>query len=222
MVRNVLKRIRRRAIALLPVSVRFGRIYTARRWAGGGSETRSGAGSTLAATQGVRAQLPKIIEELGAEALLDVGCGDFNWMKEITLPCHYHGVDIVDAVIAENTARYARPGVSFSTLDAIKEPLPPGFDVVLCREVLFHLSFADGERLLRNVASSGAQYLLATTNTELQKNRDIVTGDYRGTNLERAPYSLPSPQGTIDDSAISQDRVLALWSVDDIRSSRIR
>ncbi len=219
MVRSVLKRIRRRAMALLPVELRFAQIYSVRRWSGGGAETRSGAGSTLAATEGVRAQLPQVIEQLGAEALLDVGCGDFNWMKEIALPCRYHGVDIVDAVIAENTGRHARPGVSFSALNAIKEPLPLGFDVVLCREVLFHLSFADGLRLLKNVANSGARYLLATTNTDVQTNRDIVTGDFRATNLQRAPYSLPSPQRTIDDSAISQGRVLALWEIDEIRPS---
>ena len=48
-------------------------------------ESASGPGSTLGATEPFRAMLPEIIRNLNVRSLLDAGCGDFNWMKEVDL-----------------------------------------------------------------------------------------------------------------------------------------
>src|SRR5664279_1649792 len=53
--------------------------YTTNSW--GVEETRSGLGSTVQSTQAIREALPKLIAELQIRTLLDIPCGDFNWMK---------------------------------------------------------------------------------------------------------------------------------------------
>jgi hypothetical protein len=161
--------------------------------------------------------LPALLVRLGCETLLDVGCGDWNWMREVRLPCDYVGIDIVPEVIEANR-RYERVGVAFEVGDAVEGPLPKA-DVVLCREVLFHLSFHDGMAALANIRAAGP-WLLATSDAGIWFNSDIATGDFRRINLERAPYRLPQPRAVIRDEGVSRGRVLALWAAADLPTDR--
>ena len=160
-----------------------------------------------------------MLNELEATALVDLGCGDFFWMKEVDLPCKYIGLDIVAEVIEENRRKYASDTRKFYQHNAVEDKLPEQSDVVLCREVLFHLSFEDGMKLIEQVTKSNARYFLATTSIQLEKNRDIRTGKFRNINLQLPPYSFPPCAMKIKDSeTVSQDRYLGLWRLDDLRS----
>ena len=128
-------------------------------------------------------------------------------MRHVRLECDYLGIDIVPSVI-ETTWAFKRPGVDFRTLDAISEPLPEA-DVALCRDVLFHLSFADAQRVLTNIRHS-ARWLLATTDAVWFKS-DIRSGDFRVVNLCRRPYWLPEPERFIVDDRVFTRRRLAAW-----------
>src|SRR5471032_237308 len=82
---------------------RFEAIYADGIWQNGRADVPgSGPGSSLNATTNLRARLPSLLDELGAETLLDIGCGDFTWMKEIGLNQRYIGIDIVSSVIEAN------------------------------------------------------------------------------------------------------------------------
>jgi SAM-dependent methyltransferase len=200
-----------RHLAMATVAARFGEIYAGGAWVREGHpDASSGTGSTLSATGDVRAALPGLLRRLDCGTLLDIGCGDWTWMREVELPCGYIGIDIVPEVIEANRRRFGRPGVEFHALDAIAEPLAP-VDMALCREVLFHLSFADALALLANIHRSGCRWLLATTDRDLWWNSDITTGDFRRINLQRRPYRLPEPTEAIPDTAHVPDRVLGLW-----------
>jgi hypothetical protein len=177
----------------------------------------SGLGSEASATRTIVETLPALLVDLGCETLLDIGCGDWNWMREVRLPCDHVGIDIVPDVIQANR-RYERVGVEFEVGDAIKGPLPEA-DVVLCREVLFHLSFRDGLAALANIRAT-ARWLLATSDAAIWFNSDIETGDYRRINLERAPYRLPRPRAVISDDGVCRGRVLALWTTVDLATDR--
>ena len=201
---------------MLPLKSRFGRIYSNRKWSGGGVETRSGAGSTLAATNEIRNRIPALLDSIDARSVLDVGCGDFNWMKEVCLQAEYHGIDIVESVILENHEKYSNRDISFSCVNAVTDALPAGFDVIFCREVVFHLSFRDGRRMLQHIVSSGAKYLLATSNTNIDENRNIVSGEFRNLNLQKPPFSFPAPKQVLEDSAVSNGRILGLWKISDL------
>ena len=199
-----------------PLKARFQSIYAEHRWSGGGSETRSGAGSTLEATASIRKSLPGLIRELDVSGLLDIGCGDFNWMKEIDLPTHYLGVDIVPEVIEANKARYGTENIDFVCLDACSAPIPSGYEMILCREVLFHLSFNDGLSIIDGIKESGATWLLTTTAPGRTDNKEIVSGGFRNIDLQKKPYCFPAPRRMLKDDAVSANRNLGFWLVKDL------
>ena len=79
----------------------------------GDPETVSGHGSGVARTAAFRDQFANLLIELGTKSLLDAGCGDFNWMKEVQLPIErYFGVDVVPELIAKNQTNTKLPGDS--------------------------------------------------------------------------------------------------------------
>ena len=198
---------------------RFNYIYANRTWPGSNNPDAplSGWGSSLEATSSLREGLPRLLDKIGAHSIVDAGCGDFTWMNTISLHQKYVGVDLVESVIEENRKRY--PEHTFVCADITSDPLPTA-DVILCREVLFHLSFADISRFVQNVRSSGAQFLLATSDRSTAVNADISPGDFRPVNLERRPFSLVTPLETIDDSHISSGRLLGLWRIADLEQPR--
>lgn len=190
----------------------FNEIYRVGAWVhSDGQCSFSGVGSESPAE--LSTSLPSLLARLQCRRLLDVGCGDWNWMRNIELPCEYVGVDVVPEVIEANR-RYERPGVTFSIADAVSDQLPTA-DVALCREVLFHLSFEEGLAALANIKRS-ARWLVATTDPTIWFNSNIRTGDFRKVNLQRAPYRLPAPREAISDSAVSEGRILGVWATQDI------
>jgi Methyltransferase domain len=194
----------------------FDQIYTQGVWLESADQVaRSGSGSELAATTQVRDFLPALLAHIGARSLLDVGCGDFSWMQHVDLVADYIGIDVVPSVISANENTFGSMTRTFHCVDAVDDPLPLA-DAVLCREVLFHLSFADIERLVNNVALSGARYLIATSDTRTAFNANIRTGDYRLLNLRRRPFRFPRPQVWMPDDSRVGGRGLGVWSLEEI------
>jgi hypothetical protein len=220
-IRHVLCRMgmQRRRQHLVPLgrAERFSKIYSDGVWRHGDlSVPGSGGGSTLGATTAIRKQLPTLLNDLSCKTFVDVGCGDFTWMQEVELECDYVGVDIVPAVISENIARHGSRRRRFLAVDATCDALPEG-DVVLCREMLFHLSLKDVRLVLENILSSPRRYLLLTTDEKTLFNSDIATGDFRILNLMRTPFNLPAPQLFIDDAAMAPGRRIGVWQADAVR-----
>ena len=194
---------------------RFTHIYVNGHWFRNG-ETRSGAGSTFVATQEFRIELPKLLRSLDCKRLLDLGCGDFNWMKHVQLPCDYLGADIVRSLIESNNREHASGRVQFVDMNGSTDPIPEGCDVILCREVLFYISFADGMAMVSNIKKSGANYLLATQIATGRPNSDIYTGGYRMLDLRQEPFNFPEPVMSIPDDRVSKLRSLDVWRVADL------
>ena len=197
----------------------FGYAYRRNLW--GGADTPSGAGSSVAHTSTVAARLPGLLHRLEARTLLDLPCGTCHWMVRVDLAgVRYIGADIVPEVVDEAQRRCGAPDRQFLVLDLIRSDLPPA-DVLLCRDCLVHLSFADIANAIENVRRSAITYLLATTFTNEQGFRDIVTGDWRPLNLQRPPFSFPPPlellmeDCTEHDGAFA-DKALGLWRVRDL------
>jgi len=214
----------------LDLAARFSRMYEINLW--DDAESRSGSGSSLATTARVRAEIPALLRRLGVRRLLDVPCGDFHWMAHIDLAgagvTAYVGGDIVAALVTANRARYAAPGREFVQVDLTAGPLPAvagaPADAVLCRDCLVHLSFANIARVLRVVRASGARHLITTTFLERAANEDIVDGDWRPLNLERAPFDFPRPtavlvEGCEEEGGAYADKALAAWPISDLPTS---
>ena len=170
----------------------FEHIYDTRYW--GDSESVSGAGSSLAQTEQIRAELPKVIERFGIGTLFDAPCGDLHWMREILakVDIDYIGGDIVPAVVRLAAENNKSDRASFRVFDITSDAFPDA-DLWLCRDVLFHLANDKIFKALENFASSNVKYILLTTHTDSPVvNRNMVTGDFRQLNMLAAPFNLPA------------------------------
>jgi len=190
----------------------FSQIYANGAWVmRENQDSLSGVGSSGYATGELSGQLAAFLREVGCRRLVDIGCGDFNWMGAVAGDFEYLGLDVVPQVIEQNMARYSNGGRRrFLCADATSGPIEPG-DVAICREVLFHLSFEDGLRLMRNVRAAGFQYVLFTTDKSVWFNSDIRSGDFRRINLLKSPYGLPVPLRELTDDKVSKGRALGVW-----------
>jgi len=194
----------------------FTRIYRGSEWLS--AESRSGPGSELVRTTGLRRELPELLAELGVDVLLDAGCGDFRWMRETELPVReYIGVEVVPELAAELTRRYTRLGRRFVQADITRDELPPG-DFIFCRDVLVHFPDDDVMRALAAFRRTGARWLLATTFTARETNEPIELGAWRALNLEAPPFNFPPPEQLLEDIPIRDrelglDKRLGLWGL---------
>jgi hypothetical protein len=147
----------------LDLEALFTRIYQTNLW--GDAESRSGLGSAPGAAPALRHALPALWSRLGVRRILDLPCGDFAWLSGIELGERFYlGADIVAELVARNQAAFGREDgrVQFAKLDLLRDPLPAA-DLVLCRDCLVHLSFANIFAALVNLRRSGARWLLVTT-----------------------------------------------------------
>lgn len=195
----------------------FTRIYRNRAWDDG--ESRSGPGSGVARTAALRPRLTRLLLDLGVGSILDLPCGDFNWMRLTELPgIEYTGADIVAPLIEQNSLLYSGPGRRFLQLDMVSDLIPRA-DLILCRDGLVHLSFFDIAQALTKFHESGATYFLTTTFTAHVRNMDIVTGGWRRLNFGLAPFCFPPPLQILTDArpdGTAPDKMLALYRWSDL------
>ncbi len=207
------------SLSELSLEERFARIYQTNLWFD--SESRSGTGSSLDSTAVLRTSLPPVLRSLNVRRLLDVPCGDFNWMRHVDLSgIKYVGGDIVESIVEANRQNYGSPERSFVKVDITSGPLPSA-DAILCRDCLVHLSFANIRAAFHTVKASGAGYLLTTTFLDRQVNKDVIDGDWRPLNLEKSPFLLPAPHTVIVEECAEEggayaDKALGVWRVADL------
>jgi SAM-dependent methyltransferase len=193
----------------------FEDLYRKGGW--GDDETRSGTGSTLKNTQRIIQQLPTLLRQYTINSILDIPCGDFNWMKKVDLgSTTYIGADIVPDLIVKNKKEFENHLHSFIVADVVTDTLPQA-DLILCRDCLVHLSNEDAFEALKNIRRSGAKYFLATTFPK-HDNMNIVTGSWRPLNLQRHPFHFSEPIEILYEEYFEMgdqysDKALGLWEV---------
>lgn len=200
----------------------FNSIYKNGVW--GNQETRSGYGSRLESTKTIRNVLPRLLEVFQIKKILDLPCGDFNWMKTVDLGnCIYLGADIVEDVIRFNQINYTTHTRSFMVLDAIKDAIPT-VDLILCRDCVAHLKFQDSKLMLQNLKKSGSTYVLITTYAKCPRNCEdpnFPTGEWHPINLSLPPFNFCQPLMLFEESAPESldtmyGKSLGLWRLQDI------
>lgn len=155
------------------------------------AESASGAGSELRQTETLRRDLPDFLKKWEVRTVLDLPCGDFNWMQKVDLQgIEYIGADIVEPLVFQNREKFSTPNRRFECLDLCLDPLPRA-DLVLVRDCFVHLNFEKIEMALANLRRSGSRFLLTTSFPKLTKNENIQTGYWRPLNLEIEPFRLP-------------------------------
>lgn len=199
---------------------KFSNIYTHNIF--GGGESRSGEGSNLVQTAVIRLALPELVKELGIKTIMDAPCGDWHWMKEISLSVEkYVGVDIVESLIEKNSKQFGNAKHQFICKNLTEDDLPQ-VDLILCRDCLVHLSFDDARKVLANFKRSKSKFLLTTTFVNRDCNNDLVGQNkfWRPLNLELPPFDFPHPLKLINENCTEEngqfiDKNLGLWRLED-------
>ncbi len=183
-----------------------------------GDESVSGTGSSLEQTAVLIEKLPGLLQGLGVRSMLDIPCGDFNWMQHVEMgDIRYTGADIVPELVEANRQKHLRESHNFLQMDLIRDDLGV-FDLIFCRDCLVHLSFADIFAALANITRSGSRYLMTTTFPDEETNQDIDTGGWRPLNFGKPPFRFPPPlfllneQCTELDGAFA-DKSMGVWEI---------
>jgi SAM-dependent methyltransferase len=182
-----------------------------------------GPGSSLDCTDQLFRVLPGLLKRLGVCLMLDVGCGDWNWMRLVDLTgIEYTGWDVDPGRIARCRYRINigdfttldRPNVVFDEVNILTVDEVPLCDLILCRDVLAHLPTGHIQAVLQKFRASGSEWLLASTYPGADNAFEYNPSEYawngymeHPVDLEAAPFNLekidaipeqPGPGGVIN------------------------
>lgn len=194
----------------------FESIYANNVW--GNKESLSGPGSTVKVTEILRPRLEWLLRLLNIKSILDVPCGDMNYMQHIDLSgIHYLGADIVEELVNKNNeACKDRPNMRFQVLNVLEDPLPEA-ELIICRDLLVHFPNDAALQFLHKVKNSRSRYILMThfmgDYAEKERNKEIKFGFWRPVSLTQAPFNWPHPFLSIPEK--EQYKTLSLWRIED-------
>jgi SAM-dependent methyltransferase len=126
----------------------FDQWYDPDKWVG------SGPGSQPEYTTDYRGHLRRIIDGLDGATIVDVGCGDWQFMwlvmgSYLDLGMRYLGIDVVPSVVERNRKLFRHPGLQFHTWETAPKKIE--CDLAICKDVMQHLPRADREEILARV-----------------------------------------------------------------------
>lgn len=165
----------------------FSNIYDKNLWKNG-----SGPGSTPKATEEYRTFLIDVLQRYKFNNVLDYGCGDWQFSQLIpwnNLVENYTGVDLVDSVIENNKLSFSNEKINFMSIDSNWQW--QGADLVICKDVLQHLSNDIVKEILGNMAHT-CEYMLITNDVSVDNeitNGDCSSGKSRPLNLSLEPWN---------------------------------
>lgn len=202
----------------------FTHFYHSNYWRG--NESKSGTGSSLEQTQDLIDKLDELFLKLNVNKILDIPCGDFNWMKHLSLNEHreYMGADIVEEVIESNLEKYKNDNINFSVLDITQDSLPDA-DVIIVRDCLVHFTYDYIYQTLENLKKQNFKYILMTSFTARPNNIDLFhVGEWRPLNMQIAPFNLPEPSEILNENCTEEnlaysDKSMCLWTKEDLEKS---
>ena len=189
------------------------------RWGIDNGEPPCGHGSTFENTREVSVFIETVIKDLSIKSINDCGCGDYSfWMNRVNIgDALYRGYDINDELILQNQMKF--PEVFFEEAD-ITEQILPKADLIICRDVLFHLPTDMAIRALDRFVKSCSSFLIATTFESVRVNNEItdkIDGPelgygHRKLNMSIEPFNLGAPIAFVSEPKFK--RVLGLWRME--------
>lgn len=197
----------------------FNNHYKRNFW--GSNESWSGKGSELNQTKYVIEAINDVIKSYNITSILDVPCGDFNWIRySDVIKVDYLGGDIVESLIENNNKVFKNKSLKFQKLDITKDKLPK-VDLIFVRDCLVHLSYDNIFEAFERIKESGSKYLLTTSFMGREINMDIKNGDWRPLNLQIEPFNYKKniyiySEMCSENDNIYRDKCLILYKIDDL------
>ena len=195
-----------------------------------GKESLSEVGSNLDQTQELINLLPAVSRELEVKSILDLPCGDFNWMSKGDFSRLKHtGADIVLPLVNQLNSKFGSLDRKFLRLNLVAET-PSKYDAVFSCDLLVHLNNKDALNAIQNVVASGSKYFLSTTFFGLKSNCDlpVITRKiaWRPSKLVLSPFNFPSSLQLINEKCSESirefsDKSIGIWKVSDLDQFQI-
>lgn len=141
-----------------------------------GLESASGAGSYNSVTDSTKKLITDTVHNKNIKRIIDLGCGDWNWMSTIRgefSDVYYEGWDANDEIIAMLNEKHGNENTKFYVKDITEEKLS-NFDLVICRDVLFHLDMSNGLKVLNNIDEANIPHLITSCFLDITENTNIV------------------------------------------------
>ena len=175
----------------------FTKIYSDNSW--GSLESRSGVGSEKQNSAGAHKAVQWVVESYGVSTIFDAPCGDFNWIQDAIPPeLDYVGADVVHPLIIKLQEEFGTSKRKFIHLNLIRATRKiPEVDLIICRDLLVHLTLSDARKVINNFKNSGSRFLLITSFTEAGrtvKNKELTMNfgnfGWRPLNMEDSGFEL--------------------------------
>lgn len=172
-----------------PIEDVFTKIYDTGVWGGKGF---SGSGSQIENARIYVSFLQDFLDQNGIHSVVDMGCGDWQFSQHIDWGnIQYFGYDVVKSIIDRNQQLYQTPTIQFFQANGVSDDLPEA-DLIVCKDVLQHLSNADIQVFLGQLYKY--KHCLITNDVDpktlTSKNRDIVCGETHTVDLTKPPFNL--------------------------------
>lgn len=203
----------------------FDDIYRRNAW--NGKESLSGPGSGSAPTHRIVFALLELVSELDIKSVLDVACGDGFWMPDLP---GYIGLDLSSEAI--DLAKQRHPDRVYDQGD-VRTYAIPKVDLIIFRDVMQHMSLADGLDSLSAIRRAEPKWALISTYID-SENYDITpqvvhSGMGYCPDLTREPFNMPPPERYIadgwewewenSDKVRDPKKMLGLWGLERVTSS---
>ncbi|MGX0978716.1 SAM-dependent methyltransferase [Roseovarius sp. MBR-51] len=167
----------------------------------GHRESASGPGSSLTAAAAASKFLLRKFRELPIRSVLDLGCGDWNWMQHLGFPqpvpgrgITYEGWESSQELVDALRAKHGQDGVNFHVRDVSAEAFPD-VDLIIARDILFHMPPDMGLDVVERIKKSGKylaapSYMFASTNSGFSEYLDIEGWGFFPINMNIEPFNL--------------------------------
>ncbi len=161
-------------------------------------ESYSGFGSDKHLSDDIIFLFKKFIEEKKIKTILDLACGDFNWMKNIIMNnkkiLSYTGYEIVDEITKSNVKLYSKENIFFKTIDVIDDPLDKKFDLIIIKDLFQHIKNSEIISIISKLKKNKSNFFAISTNPDIKNNVDLKNfGHHRYINIETEPFMLNNP-----------------------------
>jgi len=165
----------------------FTDVYKNKKWQDNYG-TESGPGSSIECSKPYLDFLKEFCQKYNIKSILDLGCGDFNLMKHFNFTgIYYLGIDIVDHIIIQNQQLHGTSNIKFKSESVIDYLNDTHIDLILCKDLLQHLS---KESIFRILNIKNYKYALYTNDYSDVNNSDVEDGNYSPIDLSKDPYNI--------------------------------
>lgn len=155
----------------------------------------SGPGSALGNAKVFSETLDNFIVDNNITSVLDLGCGDLNWIQHAKFfndkNIEYVGVDIVEFLINNHKSKF--PHKKFINDDLIKFRPSECVDIVILRDVIFHLKLNDIKTIFENIKFKFKYLCITTHDLAAGNTNNLDKYHFVKRDLFKEPFNLGIP-----------------------------